>query len=136
MLLIAAFLAFALGQAPALAHEGEADSPCLRVARERVTVHAGARAQVLDWHAAASCKGSRAVLAGCDTAPDELREEICRREVLAGAYTSACVYFRDVLCPDAYEPCKEWVLEQYERCKAKDMEWFRPARSAAERQAE
>lgn len=131
LILCVSVVVFALPGTTAWSDERKSDSPCLRMAKERVTMHAGARAHVLDWHATASCKSARAVLAGSDTAPPELREEICRREVLAGAYTGTCVYFRDVLCPEAHGPCTEWVLEQYERCKAGDMEWFQPVRGNA-----
>lgn len=116
----------------ALAAELVGDSPCLRMARERMDGLAGKRADRVAWYAASSCSRSRAVLAGSQGASPELREQICRREVLAGSFTKTCVYFRDVLCPEVYEPCADWVREQYARCVAGDLEWFQPVGQTGE----
>lgn len=119
-----------LAHGAALAAGEAGDSPCLRMARERMDAPAGKRADRVAWYAASSCSRSRAVLAGSLGASPELREQICRREVLAGSFTKTCVYFRDVLCPEVYEPCADWVREQYARCVAGDMEWFQPSEQA------
>lgn len=48
---------------------------------------------------------------------------MCNDLVLIWSYKE-CVYFRDYLVPEAYEPCKAWSRQMYTRCLAGDAGWF------------
>ena len=51
------------------------------------------------------------------------RERMCNDLVLIWTHKK-CNYFRDLINPAAYEPCKAWSREMFQRCMANDVEWF------------
>lgn len=51
------------------------------------------------------------------------RDRMCTDLVLLWTHKD-CNYFRDVINPDAYEPCKEWSREMYRHCMEDDLDWF------------
>lgn len=52
------------------------------------------------------------------------RERLCNDLVLVWTHNE-CVYFRDDINHNAYEPCKAWSREMYRRCMNYDDAWFR-----------
>lgn len=51
------------------------------------------------------------------------RDRMCTDLVLLWTHKD-CNYFRDVIDPEAYEPCKEWSREMYRHCLEDDLDWF------------
>ncbi len=51
------------------------------------------------------------------------RENTCYHLVLIWSQKD-CVYFRDVIDPAAYYPCKGWTQEMFRQCMADNTEWF------------
>ena len=51
------------------------------------------------------------------------RERMCQDLVLVWSHKN-CNYFRDVINPDAYEPCKAWSREMHQHCIDNDVNWF------------
>ncbi|SDZ94821.1 hypothetical protein SAMN05660420_00840 [Desulfuromusa kysingii] len=51
------------------------------------------------------------------------RERMCQDLVLLWSYKN-CIYFRDVINPEAYEPCKAWSREMHQHCMDNDVQWF------------
>jgi hypothetical protein len=59
-----------------------------------------------------------------DVASVSHRERMCQDLVLLWSHKN-CNYFRDVINPDAYEPCRAWSREMHQRCIDNDVNWFR-----------
>ena len=51
------------------------------------------------------------------------RKRMCQDLVLLWSYKN-CIYFRDVINPEAYEPCKAWSREMHQHCMENDVQWF------------
>jgi hypothetical protein len=51
------------------------------------------------------------------------RARMCNDLVLIWTHKE-CGYFRDVINPEAYEPCKTWSREMYQHCMDNDVNWF------------
>ena len=51
------------------------------------------------------------------------RERMCQDLVLIWSHKN-CNYFRDVINPEAYEPCKAWSREMHQHCIDNDVNWF------------
>lgn len=58
-----------------------------------------------------------------DVASKPQRERMCQDLVLLWSYKN-CIYFRDVINPEAYEPCKAWSREMHQHCMDNDVNWF------------
>jgi hypothetical protein len=57
------------------------------------------------------------------TTDQTARESMCNDLVLIWTHKE-CGYFRDVINPEAYEPCKAWSREMYQHCMDNDAGWF------------
>lgn len=57
-----------------------------------------------------------------DQDPDR-RARLCQDLVLIWTHKN-CGYFRDVINPAAYEPCKAWSREMHQHCMDNDVDWF------------
>lgn len=51
------------------------------------------------------------------------RERMCNDLVLIWTHKD-CGFFRDVINPDAYTPCKAWSREMFKHCMDNDVKWF------------
>lgn len=51
------------------------------------------------------------------------RERMCQDLVLIWSHKT-CNFFRDVINPEAYEPCKTWSREMHQHCITNDVQWF------------
>ncbi|MBN1958431.1 MAG: hypothetical protein JXQ81_00780 [Desulfuromonadales bacterium] len=51
------------------------------------------------------------------------RKRMCQDLVLIWSHKN-CNYFRDVINPDAFEPCSAWSREMYQHCIDNDVDWF------------
>ena len=57
-----------------------------------------------------------------DQNPDR-RTRMCKDLVLIWTHKN-CGYFRDVINPAAYEPCKAWSRKMHQHCMDNDVGWF------------
>ncbi len=109
---------------PAQAAEKNAPS-CTAAAKDWTARVKECDVSLLQKYAQMSCVNGRKRVAEYRGVEDaERRGNMCRFRVLLWAHTEACLYFRDVVCPKAWEPCRQWSQELYERCMAGDGEWF------------
>ena len=60
---------------------------------------------------------------GQETTDTESRTRLCNDLVLIWAHKE-CIYFRDYVSPNTYEPCKAWSREMFDHCMAIDASWF------------
>ena len=51
------------------------------------------------------------------------RERMCQDLVLIWSHKN-CNFFRDLINPEAYEPCKAWTREMHQHCMENDVNWF------------
>lgn len=119
-------LLLALLMAPPFPARGEG---CAAHGREQVLAVIEQKPERMDRHVTRSCsKALEEVRAMEGVDEPELRQQRCRKRVLAATYLDVCLHFRDVVCAEAFEPCWAWAREQHRRCVAGDLQWFKDSR--------
>lgn len=78
---------------------------------------------ILEKHALAKCQFASKWLNGSQKDGSN-RKRVCNDLVLIWTYKE-CIYFRDYITHEAYEPCKSWSREMYSRCMEYDDTWFK-----------
>jgi len=102
-----------------------ADSGCDQAAREWiVSLGDTEHTDIFERHTRNNCEFSgRWVKESRDVTDPSLRSRMCKDLVLIWTLKN-CSYFRDVINPGAYEPCKAWSREMHQRCLDNDVNWF------------
>lgn len=100
---------------------------CLAAAEARMLSRFPEVGSTLAWHVKRGCRKSGRAVADLEVSLSEAeRQDYCRRHVLVPVYLDICLHFRDVILPEAFEPCWTWAREQFDRCLAGDEQWFSP----------
>ncbi len=84
----------------------------------------GEKRRIYHDHARTTCRFSgQWIKAARDDKDPERRQRMCRDLVLIWAHKE-CNFFRDVIDPEAYKPCKAWTREMFGHCMDNDVDWF------------
>lgn len=102
-----------------LCRGGEAD--CCSVTATWVQA-VGKNSDVLRFHVQSACRFSHDWIR-TEEAGNSSRERVCNDLVLVWAHKE-CVYFRDYVCHDVYDPCKAWTRKMFRQCMAGNIMWF------------
>ncbi len=125
--LLRALLAVLLAGAPLPGWGQERADNCVTWGREQVLSAFPSDGERMLWHVERGCRKAGRVLRDLQREQaQERRDQRCLQEVLTMTYLDVCLYFRDVVCPAAFQPCWEWSREMYRRCLDDDRAWFAP----------
>jgi hypothetical protein len=101
------------------------NTSCLKAAEKWISqLNDKKNTEIFQRHAQSNCQFSgRWVKESVDVSSVPHRERMCQDLVLIWSHKN-CSYFRDVINPDAYEPCKAWSREMHQHCIDNDVNWF------------
>jgi hypothetical protein len=101
------------------------DSGCSQAADAWISVLGDSpNRDIFQRHARDSCKFSgHWVKQSAQNSNQAARDRMCNDLVLIWTHKK-CGYFRDVINPEAYEPCKSWSREMFQHCMNNDVGWF------------
>lgn len=78
---------------------------------------------ILRSHAKANCEFSGSWIQGIASEDQAIRKRVCNDLVLIWTHKE-CIYFRDYVTHEAYDPCKSWSRQMYTQRMAKKATWF------------
>lgn len=98
---------------------------CMESGERRILQPFADKRKTLEFYVKKSCgKSARTILEINSPIHSPERQEKCRNKILVDVYISTCIYFRDVVYPEAFNPCWDWGREHYAHCVAGDAAWF------------
>lgn len=80
-------------------------------------------AEIYQRHTRINCQFSGQWVKEQEVSSASHRKRMCQDLVLIWSHKN-CNYFRDVINPDAFEPCSAWSREMHQHCIDNDVDWF------------
>ncbi|WP_143170772.1 hypothetical protein [Desulfopila aestuarii] len=110
-------------QSATFAYSSDVNDSCYTAALQWIRTIETEKKDVLEKHALSGCAFSKKWIERYNGTSEASRESLCTDLVLIWTHKE-CMYFRDSVSPEAYDPCKTWSREMYTRCMEYEDEWF------------
>lgn len=107
---------------PAAEHQ---DSGCIVYARQWIEqLDRIQRHDVLDRNTRTDCEfAARWISKNSESTSETTWNRTCTDLVLIWTHKK-CIYYRDYVDHNSYQPCKEWTRQMYQHCISREVSWF------------